>query len=223
MISSNLHLILRSLPFLLKGLRVTLILTFVAGAAAILLGFTLSLARSSRLRPVAWLAFAYVSLFRSIPLLLILFWIYLLVPMLTNYSMGAFESALVGLTVFEAAYYSEIIRAGIQAVPSGQSEAALATGMTRMQTMRFVVLPQAVRKMAPVLLSQSILLFMDTSVVFILGIRDFMGVANIIAARDARVTPMYLLVAAVYFIVSLAGSQIVRSAQIRLSPGTIGG
>jgi len=216
--SSDLQLILRSLPFLLKGLRVTLILTFLAGTAGILSGVVLSLTRLSRLRPLAWLAFAYVSLFRSIPLLLVLFWIYLLVPMLTNYTMGAFESALIGLTLFEAAYYSEIIRAGIQAVPVGQTEAALATGMTRMQAMRFVVLPQAVRKMAPVLLSQSILLFMDTSVVFVLGIRDFMGVANIIAARDARVTPMYLLVAAVYFVVSLAGSQIVRSAQGRLSP-----
>jgi glutamate/aspartate transport system permease protein len=215
---SDVQFVLRSLPFLLEGLRVTLILTFIAGTAGILAGVALSLVRLSRVRPLAWLAFAYVSLFRSIPLLLVLFWIYLLVPMLTNYTMGAFESAVIGLTLFEAAYYSEIIRAGILAVPVGQTESALATGMSRLQAMRFVVLPQAVRKMAPVLLSQSILLFMDTSVVFVLGIRDFMGTANIIAARDARVTPMYLLVAAVYFVISLAGSQIVRAAQARVSP-----
>jgi glutamate/aspartate transport system permease protein len=215
---SDLQFALRSLPFLLKGLRMTLVLTALAGTAGILSGTVLSLIRLSRVRPLAWLAFAYVSLFRSIPLLLVLFWIYLLVPMLTNYAMGAFESALIGLTLFEAAYYSEIIRAGIQAVPIGQTESALATGMTRLQAMRLVVLPQAVRKMAPVLLSQSILLFMDTSVVFVLGIRDFMGVANIIAARDARVIPMYLLVAAVYFIVSLTGSQLVRAAQGHRSP-----
>ncbi len=218
MTGSSLQFILRSLPFLLQGLRVTLVLTLLAGAGGIVCGVALSLARLSRVRPLAWLAFAYVSLFRSIPLLLALFWIYLLVPMLTNYTLGAFESALIGLTLFEAAYYGEIVRAGIQSVPAGQSEAALATGMTGMQVMRCIVLPQAARRMAPILLSQSILLFMDTSVVFVLGIRDFMGIANIIAARDARVTPMYLLVAAVYFIVSLAGSQIVRTAQVRLSP-----
>lgn len=218
MSSSDLQLILRSLPFLLKGLRITLILTFLAGTAAILFGIVLALMRLSRVRLFAWPAFGYTSLFRSIPLLLILFWIYLLVPMLTNYTMGAFESAVIGLTLFEAAYFGEIIRAGILAVPAGQTEAALATGLTRMQAMRLVVLPQAVRKMAPILLSQSILLFMDTSLVFVLGIRDFMGTANIIAARDARVTPMYLLVAAVYFAVSLAGSQIVRMSQTRLSP-----
>lgn len=219
MSTSDLQFVLQSLPLLLKGLRVTLFLTLLAGTIGIICAVALALVRLSRIRPLAWLAFAYVSLFRSIPLLLVLFWIYLLVPMLTNYTMGAFESAIIGLTMFEAAYYSEIIRAGIQAVPSGQTESALATGLTRMQAMRFVVLPQAVRKMAPVLLSQSILLFMDTSVVFVLGIRDFMGTANIIAARDARVTPMYLVVALVYFIVSLAGSQAVSAAQSRrLSP-----
>lgn len=215
--SSDLQLILRSLPFLFKGLRVTLILTFVTGSAAILFGIVLAIMRLSRVRLLAWPAFGYASLFRSIPLLLILFWIYLLVPMLTNYTMGAFESAVIGLTLFESAYFGEIIRAGILAVPLGQTESALATGLTRMQAMRLVVLPQAVRKTAPILLSQSILLFMDTSVVFVLGIRDFMGTANIIAARTARVTPMYLLVAAVYFIVSLAGSQMVRMSQARLS------
>lgn len=215
--SSDLQLILRSLPFLLQGLRITLILTFVTGSAAMLFGIVLAIMRLSRVRLLAWPAFGYASLFRSIPLLLILFWIYLLVPMLTNYTMGAFESAVIGLTLFESAYFGEIIRAGILAVPLGQTESALATGLTRMQAMRLVVLPQAVRKMAPILLSQSILLFMDTSVVFVLGIRDFMGTANIIAARTARVTPMYLLVAAVYFIVSLAGSQMVRMSQARLS------
>ena len=215
--SSDLQLILRSLPFLLQGLRITLILTFVTGSAAMLFGIVLAIMRLSRVRLLAWPAFGYASLFRSIPLLLILFWIYLLVPMLTNYTMGAFESAVIGLTLFESAYFGEIIRAGILAVPLGQTESALATGLTRMQAMRLVVLPQAVRKMAPILLSQSILLFMDTSVVFVLGTRDFMGTANIIAARTARVTPMYLLVAAVYFIVSLAGSQMVRMSQARLS------
>lgn len=220
--TSDLQFVLQSLPPLLKGLRVTLFLTLLAGVVGILCAVALALVRLSRIRPLAWLAFAYVSLFRSIPLLLVLFWIYLLVPMLTNYTMGAFESAIIGLTMFEAAYYSEIIRAGIQAVPGGQTESALATGLTRMQAMRFVVLPQAVRKMAPVLLSQSILLFMDTSVVFVLGIRDFMGTANIIAARDARVTPMYLVVALVYFVISLAGSQVVSTAQSRrLSPAQL--
>lgn len=216
--NSDLQIILQSAPFLLKGLRITLVLTFSAGILGISCGIALALMRLSRLRPLAWLSFAYVSLFRSIPLLLVLFWIYLLVPMLTNYSMDAFESALIALTIFEAAYFSEIMRAGIQAVPRGQTESALATGMTRAQAMRFIVLPQAVRKMAPILLSQSILLFMDTSVVFVLGIRDFMGVANIIADREARVTPMYLLVAAVYFIVSFTGSRIVHAAQTRASP-----
>ena len=128
MSSSDLQLILRSLPFLLKGLRITLILTFLAGTAAILFGIVLALMRLSRVRLFAWPACGYTSLFRSSPLLLSRVWIDRLVPMLTNYTMGAFESAVIGLTLFEAAYFGEIIRAGILAVPAGQTEAALATG-----------------------------------------------------------------------------------------------
>lgn len=149
----------RALPFLWQGMQTSLLLLVLAMAAGILLGTLIAVTRLSAPRPLAWLAAGYVNGLRSIPLIMVIFWFYLLVPLFIGRPVGAFTSALVAFALFEAAYYSEIIRAGIGSISKGQMGAALATGLSPMQAYRYVVLPQAFRRMTPVLLSQSIALF----------------------------------------------------------------
>ena len=172
----------------------------------------------------------YVNLMRSVPLVLVIFWFYFLVPYIGAWILrqnepvrvGAFLSAVITFTLFEAAYYCEIMRAGIQSIPRGQMWAGYALGLDYWQTMRYVVLPQAFRNMLPVLLTQTIILFQDTSLVYVLSITDFLGAASKVAQRDGRLIEMYLFVAVIYFIISAALSQRVRRLQVRIAvPGTI--
>ncbi len=132
-------------------------------------------------------------------------------------AVGAFMSALVTFSLFEAAYFSEIMRAGIQAVPRGQVGAAQALGMRYHQVMGYVVLPQAFRSMTPLLLTQAIVLFQDTSLVYVLSLTDFLGAASKIAQRDGRLVEMYLFAAVVYFVISLAASLLVKQLQKRIA------
>jgi glutamate/aspartate transport system permease protein len=156
---------------------------------------------------------------------LVIFWIYFLVPYIGQWvtggsrpiQVGAFMSSLVTFTIFEAAYFCEIVRAGIQSIPRGQSDAAKAIGMTYWQRMGYIVLPQAFRNMIPVLLTQTIILFQDTSLVYVLSITDFLGAASKIAQRDGRLVEMYLFAALVYFVISLASSYLVRRLQQRVA------
>ena len=162
---------------------------------------------------------------RSLPLVLVIFWFYFLVPYvgqwLTGASrpirVGAFASSLVTFILFEAAYFSEIMRAGIQSISKGQPAAASALGLTYAQSMRYVVLPQAFRNMLPVLLTQTIVLFQDTSLVYVVSIPDFLGAASIIGQRDGRLVEMYLLAAIVYFTFSCVASYGVRRLQARIA------
>jgi glutamate/aspartate transport system permease protein len=155
----------------------------------------------------------------------VIFWFYFLVPYIGQWvtgasrpiQVGAFWSSLVTFTIFEAAYFAEIMRAGIQSIPRGQSDAAKAVGMTYSQNMRYIILPQAFRNMIPVLLTQTIILFQDTSLVYVLSITDFLGAASKIAQRDGRLVEMYLFAALVYFVISLAASQLVRMLQKRVA------
>ena len=130
---------------------------------------------------------------------------------------GAFLSALITFTLFEAAYYAEIMRAGIQSIRKGQVAAGYALGMTYWQVMGYVVLPQAFRNMLPVLLTQTIILFQDTSLVYVLSITDFLGAASKVANRDFRLVEMYLFAAVVYFAISFALSSLVRQLQSRIA------
>ncbi|MBI4273211.1 MAG: ABC transporter permease subunit, partial [Rhizobiales bacterium] len=156
---------------------------------------------------------------------LVIFWFYFLVPYIGQWATGAsrpiqvgpFMSSLVTFMIFEAAYFCEIVRAGIQSIPRGQGDAARALGMTYAQQMGYVILPQAFRNMIPVLLTQTIILFQDTSLVYVLSITDFLGAASKIAQRDGRLVEMYLFAAAVYFVISLAASQLVRRLQQRIA------
>jgi glutamate/aspartate transport system permease protein len=205
--------IVRALPFLWDGMQISLLLTAAGIAGGIVFGTALAVLRLSGVRVLALAAGLYVNTFRSLPLILVLFWFYFLMPLAVGRPIGALPSAMTAFVLFEAAYFCEIIRAGVASVPRGQLFAAVATGMTSLQVLRLVVLPQAFRAMAPVLLTQSIVLFQDTSLVYVITLRDFLTAASVVANRDGRVIELYCFAAAVYFVLCFAASLAVRAAR----------
>ena len=218
--------ILRSWPYLFKeGMSFTLMLTALATGAGILLGPALALLRLSKFLFLQKIAATYVNIIRSLPLVLVIFWFYFLLPYIGQWllgserpmAVGAFMSALVTFSLFEAAYFSEIMRAGILAVSRGQFAAAQALGMRYHQVMLYIVLPQAFRAMMPLLLTQTIILFQDTSLVYVLSLTDFLGAASKVAQRDGRLVEMYLFAALIYFVISFAASTIVKRLQQRIA------
>ena len=216
--------VLRSLPYLFyEGMTFTVTLTALATLGGIIVGTLLAMMRLGGLPVLPKIAAAYVNFMRSLPLVLVIFWFYFLVPYLGQWltgasrpmQVGAFWSSLITFTMFEAAYFSEIMRAGIQSISRGQVSAAAALGMTYWQGMRYIILPQAFRNMLPVLLTQTIILFQDTSLVYVLSITDFLGAASKVAQRDGRLVEMYLFAAAVYFLISFTASSLVKRLQRR--------
>src|SRR5271154_4500672 len=216
----------RSLGYLFfDGMTFTLTLTGLAGLGGLIFGTLIALMRLSGSRWLVLVAGLYVDLMRSLPLVLVIFWFYFLVPYIGQWltgssrpiRVGAFTSSLVTFILFEAAYFSEIMRAGIQSISKGQPAAANALGLTYAQTMRSVVLPQAFRNMLPVLLTQTIVLFQDTSLVYVVSITDFLGAASIVGQRDGRLVEMYLFAAIVYFAISCIASYGVRRLQTRIA------
>src|SRR3954452_19080439 len=214
----------RSIGYLFReGMTFTVTLTLIAMTSGIIFGTILAMMRLSSFRPLSALAGAYVNLMRSIPLVLVIFWFFFLVPYIGGWvlreghpiQVGAFYSAVITFTMFEAAYYCEIMRAGIQSIARGQVWSGYALGLNYWQTMGYIVLPQAFRNMVPVLLTQTIILFQDTSLVYVISITDFLGAASKVAQRDGRLVEMYLFAAAVYFVISFAASQGVRWLQAR--------
>ncbi|MFK7996277.1 MAG: amino acid ABC transporter permease [Granulosicoccus sp.] len=206
-----------SLPFLGQGLMLSLWLTFLAIIGGIFLGTLLALARLSGFAPLSLSAAAYVNLIRSVPLILVIFWFYFLVPLALGRPIGSFYSALIAFVLFEAAYYSEIMRAGIQSVRKGQVHAGQSTGLNYWQIQRYIVLPQAFRNMIPILVTQGIILFQDTSLVFVVSLRDFMTASSIVARTEGRLVEMYLFAALVYFVICFAGSLYVRRLNARMA------
>ena len=176
----------------------------------IIFGTLLAMMRLSAFKPLSMLAGGYVNLMRSVPLVLVIFWFFFLVPYIGAWitgasqpiKVGAFMSAVITFTMFEAAYYCEIMRAGIQSIARGQVWSGYALGLNYWQTMGTIVLPQAFRNMLPVLLTQTIILFQDTSLVYVISATDFLGAAAKVANRDYRLVEMYTFVAVVYFIIS---------------------
>jgi glutamate/aspartate transport system permease protein len=209
-VTNNLH-------FLVEGMQTTLILTLIAIGGGLLLGTMLALARLSPFRALSFVAGSYVNFFRSMPLILVIFWFYFLVPHILGRPVGGFYSVLVAFVMFEAAYYCEIMRAGIQSVRKDQIYAGQALGLTYPQNMRYVVLPQAFRNMVPILLTQAIILFQDTSLVYVVGIKDFLVSADLVANRENRVLEMFTTVALVYFVICLTGSLFVKRLQRKFS------
>ena len=203
--------------FILKGLAFSVQLTLVAMVGGIAIGTLLALMRLSGqpwlVRPAAF----YVNTLRSIPLVMVILWFFLLIPLLIGRPMGAELSAIVTFTIFEAAYYSEIMRAGIQSVPKGQLHAAYAVGMTYHQCMQLIVLPQALRNMLPVLLTQTIILFQDTSLVYAIGAYDLLKGFEVAGRNFNRPVETYLVAAIVYFIICFSLSMLVRRLQKKIA------
>jgi glutamate/aspartate transport system permease protein len=199
-----------AVPFLLQGLGLSLGLTAVAMAGGMALGLIIAIARLSRFRYLAMAAALYVNGFRAVPLILVIFWFYFLVPLLLGRPVGALYSVLIAFVMFEGAYYSEIIRAGLKSVRPGQWQAAKASGMTYLQTIRLVVLPQALRKMAPLMVTQGVVLFQDTSLVYVVSLHDFMTSASIVANTQNRIVELYVFAALVYFALCTAGSTLAQ-------------
>ncbi len=208
-----------------QGLAFTIQVTLLAMVGGIILGTLLAMMRLSSIKAISWTAGSYVNFLRSIPLVLVIFWFYFLVPYIgawligspTPIKVGAFASALVTFIMFEACYYCEIMRAGIQSIPRGQVNAGSALGLNYWQVMGHVVLPQAFRNMIPVLLTQTIVLFQDVSLVYIISLPDFVTLASKIAQRDGRLIEMYLFVAVVYFVICLSLSMLVKRLQSRVA------
>jgi glutamate/aspartate transport system permease protein len=203
--------------FMAQGLLFSVQLTLVAMIGGIALGTLLALMRLSGRRWLALPAAAYVNVMRSIPLVMVILWFFLLIPLLTGRPMGAELSAVITFTAFEAAYYSEIMRAGIQSVPKGQVHAGYAIGLTYPQTMQLVVLPQAFRNMLPVLMTQTIILFQDTSLVYAIGAYDLLKGFEVAGKNFNRPVETYLVAAAVYFVICFGLSMLVRRLQQRIA------
>jgi glutamate/aspartate transport system permease protein len=210
-------------PFLLNGLIFSLELTVVGFLGGLVLGTGLALVRQLDVPVAAPLASGYITLMRAIPLIMVLFWFFFLMPLILMWATGASRpvpigpvwTAFITFTLFEAAYYAEIIRAGLKAIPKGQYEACKALGMPTAMTYRLVILPQVLRTVSPILLTQTIILFQDTSLVYVLSITDLLVAASKVAQRDARLVEMYLTVAVVYMVICSLASQMVATLRKR--------
>ncbi|MBL8482575.1 MAG: glutamate/aspartate ABC transporter permease GltK [Rhodocyclaceae bacterium] len=212
-----------ALPILWDGMKITFAVTVAAIVVGIVWGTLLAVARLSSHGPIAWLAAGYVNLFRSVPLVMVILWFYLIVPQLLRAVFGdaiqdiRLASAVTAFCLFEAAYYSEIVRAGIQSVSRGQISAALALGFTYGQAMRLIILPQALRNMLPLLLTQAIILFQDTSLVYVIGLADFFGASYKVGDRDGRLVELLLFAGLVYFVLCFAASMLVKFLRRRVA------
>jgi glutamate/aspartate transport system permease protein len=218
--------IVKNLPVLASGMLLSLQLFFIALAGGLFFGTLLALARLSSFKLLSIPAAGFVNLIRAVPFIMAIFWFYFLTPMLVEKltgkqgeAVGPFTSAIVAFIMVEAAYYSEIIRAGIQSVPRGQPWAAYALGMNYWQAMGVVVLPQAFRNMIPIMLTQAIILFQDTSLVYVVGLKDFLGAASKAGQLTGRLIELYVFVAVVFLIICFSASRLVKYLQARMEPG----
>jgi glutamate/aspartate transport system permease protein len=202
--------------FIAKGLFFSLQLTLLSMVCGILLGTVLALMRLSGSKGLRLAASAYVDTLRSIPLVMVILWFFLLMPLLLGRPIGAEMSAIITFSVFEAAYYAEIMRSGIQSVPKGQMHAGFAMGMTYGQCMQLVVLPQAFRNMLPVLLTQTIVLFQDTSLVYSVGAYDLLKGFELVGRNYNRPVETYVVAAASYFLICFSLSMLVRRLQKKI-------
>jgi glutamate/aspartate transport system permease protein len=201
--------------FIAKGFWFSIQLTLVAMIGGIILGTVLAMMRLSSKPWLSTPAAVYVDTLRSIPLVMVILWFFLLIPKIAPVSAEA--SAFITFTLFEATYYSEIMRAGIQSVSKGQVNAGYAVGMTYGQSMRYVVLPQAFRNMLPVLLTQTIILFQDTSLVYAVGMYDLLKGFEVAGKNFNRPVETYLVAAVVYFVICFGLSQLVRRLQKKIA------
>lgn len=217
--------ITNSWGYILEGVKYTIELTVITAIGGLILGTGLALCRLSTSKILSEFSKLYTNLMRAVPLVLVLFWFFLLMPEVLKVLLGlnhpvmigAEMTAIITFVLFEAAYFAEIMRAGIQSVSKGQMSAAMALGLRYGQTMRYIILPQAVRNMLPVLLTQTIILFQDTSLVYVISGNDFMGAVSKIAQRDGQLVLMYSFAAVCYLTVSVSLSMLVRRLQRKIA------
>ena len=217
--------ITNSWGYILEGVKYTIELTVITAIGGLILGTGLALCRLSTSKILSEFSKLYTNLMRAVPLVLVLFWFFLLMPEVLKVLLGldhpvmigAEMTAIITFVLFEAAYFAEIMRAGIQSVSKGQMSAAMALGLRYGQTMRYVILPQAVRNMLPVLLTQTIILFQDPSLVYVISGNDFMGAVSKIAQRDGQLVLMYSFAAVCYLAVSVSLSMLVRRLQRKIA------
>lgn len=214
----------KSRQILWDGFLMSLQIFAIALAGGIFFGTLLAMARLSRWSLLSYPATGFVNLIRSIPFIMAIFWFYFLTPMIVGKitgqqgeAVGPFGSAVVAFIMVESAYYSEIIRAGIQSIPRGQPWAAYALGMNYWQSMVHVVLPQAFRNMLPIMLTQAIILFQDTSLVYVVGLKDFLGAASKQGQITGRLVELYVFVAVCFFLVCFLASWLVKRLQARFA------
>jgi len=202
----DIEVILRNAPFIFGGLSLTFQLAALAIAGGLVLGILLAAARLSDCPWLYYPASGYIHFFRGLPLILVIFWLYFLLPVLTGHALHEFVAAAVSFIFYEAAYFAEIVRAGIQSVPKGQVMAATSNGMTTVDIYRFVILPQALRNMVPSLTTHSVVIFQDTSLAYVIGLREFLRRVNLVDAREARSVELYLFAGIVYFVLCSIGT-----------------
>jgi glutamate/aspartate transport system permease protein len=203
--------------YILQGLYFSVLLTVVATLGGIVFGTVLALLRLSGIKPLELAAATYVNGMRSIPLLMVLLWFFLMVPFIIGRPIGAELTAVITFVAFEAAYFSEIVRAGIQSISRGQVYAGQALGMSYGQNMRLVILPQAFRNMIPVFLTQTIILFQDTSLVYIITAHDMLHGFTVAGNNLSRPRESYILAAVVYFVICFSLSWIVKRVQQKIA------
>lgn len=210
-------------PFLMEGLWFSVKLTAFAFAGGLVLGIGLALVRHLRVPVLNPVVGAYITLMRSIPLILVLFWFFFLVPLVLAYlskggrpiPIGPIHTAFITFTLFEAAYYAEIIRAGLRSIDKGQYEASRALALSTRQMYQYVVIPQVLKAAGPIILTQTIILFQDTSLVYVLSLTDLLGAAVKVAQRDSRLMEIYLATALIYLVICSAAAELVGYLRAR--------
>jgi glutamate/aspartate transport system permease protein len=212
------RVIIDNFSFFMRGLVTTFQLAAIAISGGLILGVLVGMARLS-IRPyIYYPATAFVNLLRSIPLILVIFWFYFLVPIIAGRPLGDFLSASIAFVVFEASYFAEIIRAGIQSIPKGQMQAAYSTALNYRQMMRYVIIPQALKNMIPSLLTQSVIILQDTSLAYVIGLKEFLRSGSIVDAREVRSLEIYSFIGIVYFLICFAMSTITKQWEAKKGP-----
>ena len=202
----DLAVITRNLPFLLGGLVLTFKLAAISLVGGFLLGILMGLGRLSSRKWIYYPATLYINFFRSLPLILVIFWFYFMVPFLIGRPLGDFFSAIVAFIAFEAAYFAEIVRAGIQSIPQGQVMAGYSTGLGYYETMRYIILPQALKNMVPPIVTQCVIIFQDTSLAYVIGLKEFLRRIYLVDSRELRSVELYLFAGFVYLIFCSIGT-----------------
>ncbi len=211
----------RNLNFLLGGLVLTFELAVISLAGGFLLGILMGMARLSSRKWIYYPATIYINLFRSLPLILVIFWFYFMVPLIIGRPLGDFLSAIIAFIAFEASYFAEIVRGGIQSIPRGQVMAGYSTGLSYYETMRFIVLPQALRNMVPPIVTQCVIIFQDTSLAYVIGLKEFLRRISLVDARELRSIELYLFAGLVYLVFCSMGTIASRRLEKRQGGNSI--